>query len=102
MADAYGDQLNRGARFDHLDDLAQMLFEITAMVDRQGAVVNGGAIRNHHQYAAVFGAGDQAVMRPKQRLAIDIFLQQPLAHHQAKITLGMTPRLVCFFVDDMA
>ena len=102
MADADGDQLHGAAGFDHFDDLAQMLLQITAMIDRQGAVVHGCAVGNHHQYAAVFGAGDQAVMRPEQSLSVDIFFQQPFAHHQAQIALGMPPWLIGFFVDDMA
>ena len=79
-----------------------MLFQIAAMVDRQGAVIDWCTVGNHHQNAAVFGAGDQAVVRPKQRFAVDILFQQAFAHHQAKVAFGMTPWLIGFFVDDVA
>ena len=41
-------------------------------------------------------------MRPLQGLAVDVFLQQPLAHHQPEIAPGMPPRLVGRLVDDVA
>ena len=41
-------------------------------------------------------------MRPVQRLAVDIFLEQPLAHHQAEILARAPPRRVRRLVDDVA
>ncbi len=41
-------------------------------------------------------------MRPGQRLAVDILLQQPLAHHQGERTLGTPPRRIGRLVDDVA
>src|SRR3546814_11145262 len=41
-------------------------------------------------------------MRPEERLAIDVFLEQPFAHHQAEIASRPTPGFVSLLVDDMA
>ncbi|MNC53690.1 hypothetical protein D3C75_1031270 [compost metagenome] len=41
-------------------------------------------------------------MRPGQGLAVDVFLQQALAHHQAQVLLGPAPRGVGGLVDDVA
>src|SRR3546814_9815296 len=41
-------------------------------------------------------------MRPEERLAIDVFLEQPFAHHQAEIASRPTPGFVGLLVDDMA
>src|SRR3546814_9087760 len=41
-------------------------------------------------------------MRPEQRLAVDILLEQPLAHHQAQILARPAPGFVGLLVDDVA
>ena len=102
MADADGDELHRAAAFDHFDHTAQMLFQIAAVVDREGRIIDWRTVGDHHQDAAVFGAGDQAVVRPEQGLAVDIFLKQPFAHHQAEVAAGMPPGFVSLFVNDVA
>src|SRR3546814_1374516 len=67
------------------DLFAQVAVEIIARIDRQGRIVDRGAIRNNHQDAALLGPADQALMRPQQGLAIDILFQQPLAQHQPEV-----------------
>ena len=102
MADADGDELHGAARLDPVDHLAQMLFQIGAVIDRQRAVIHRRAVRYHHHDAAFLGPRDHAAVRPEQRLAVDIFLQQPFAHHQAEIALGPAPGLIGLLVDDVA
>jgi hypothetical protein len=41
-------------------------------------------------------------VRPEQRLAVDVFLQQALAHHQAEVAARAAPGLVGLLVDDVA
>src|SRR5262245_21024231 len=41
-------------------------------------------------------------MRPSERLAVDILLEQALAHHQPEIAARPAPRCVGGLVDDMA
>ena len=41
-------------------------------------------------------------MRPEQRLAVDVFLEQAFAHHQAEIAARAAPGLVGLLVDDVA
>ena len=41
-------------------------------------------------------------MRPVERLAVDIFLEQSFAHHQAEILASASPRRVGGLVDNMA
>src|SRR3546814_2261066 len=41
-------------------------------------------------------------MRPEQRLAVDILLEQALAHHQAQVLARATPGRVGGLVDDVA
>src|SRR5262249_53848791 len=60
------------------------------------------AIRDHHHDLALLGPADQPVVRPEQRLAVDILLEQPFAHHQPQAGLGAAPRLVGLLVDDVA
>jgi hypothetical protein len=93
MADADGDQFDRRAGLDVSITCAQVPFQIVAGVDRQGRVIDRRAVRDHHQDLALFGPAEQAVVRPDQRLAVDVLLQQAFAHHQAEIALGAPPRL---------
>ena len=44
----------------------------------------------------------QAVVRPDERFAVDVLLQEFLAHHQAEVAPGMAPRVVGGPVDDVA
>ncbi len=48
------------------------------------------------------GARQQAAIGPEQCLAVDIFLQQALAQHQAEILAGAPPGRVGGFVNDVA
>ena len=41
-------------------------------------------------------------MRPEQGLAVDILLQEALAHHQAEVAAGAAVGLVGALVDDVA
>ena len=102
VADADGDQLDRGARLDLLDHLAQVLLQIAARVDRQRGVVDRRAVGDHHQDAAPLGPSLQAPVRPGQRLAVDVLLEQALAHHQRERALGAPPGRIGRLVDDVA
>ena len=102
MADADGDQLDRRAVLDLLDDVAQVLLEIVAGIYRQRRIVDRRAVGDHHQDAPLLGAAEQALMRPIQRLAVDVLLQQALAHHQAQILARAPPWRVGALVDEMA
>src|SRR5262249_22695049 len=44
VADADGDQLDRRARLDPVDDVAQMALEVVAGIDRQGRIVDRRAV----------------------------------------------------------
>src|SRR3546814_10076350 len=79
-----------------------MTLQIGAAVDGQGGIVDWRTVTDDHHYAAILGPADQAVMRPEERLAIDVFLEQPFAHHQAEIASRPTPGFVSLLVDDMA
>src|SRR5690348_14303142 len=102
MADADRDQLDRRAGLDFLDDVAQMALQIIAGIDRQRGIVDRRAVRDHHQDLALLGTAEQAFVRPVQRLAVDVLLQQPLAHHQAEILSRTTPWGIRSLVDDVA
>ena len=102
MADADGNQFDRRARLDVLDDAAQVAFEIIAGVHRKRGIIDRRAIGDHHQDAPVFGPRHQPGMRPGQRFAVDVFLQQAFAHHQPEITPRAPPRAVGGLVDDVA
>jgi aerobic carbon-monoxide dehydrogenase large subunit len=92
MADADGDQFHRLAPLDHGDHIAQVLFQIVGGVHRQGGIVHRRAIRNHHHDLARLWPCHHAAMRPFQRLAVDIFLEQALFHHQPQIGARAPPR----------
>jgi hypothetical protein len=65
-------QFDLAQPFDLGDHLAQMLFEIIAGVDRQGRIIDWSAVGNHHQDAALLGTLAQPVVRPGERLAVDV------------------------------
>ena len=85
-----------------VDHLAQVLLEIVAGIDRQRRIVDRRAVGDHHQDAALLGPAEQAVMRPQQRLAVDVLLEDALAQHQAEVLAGAPPRRVGRLVDDVA
>src|SRR5690606_38177266 len=60
------------------------------------------AVADHHQDAPLLGTVDDALVRPHQRLAVDILLEQPLAHHQPQRLARAAIGLVGGFVDDVA
>src|ERR1700722_14063357 len=91
VTDADRDQFDRRPGLDFLDDMAQMPFQIIAGIDRQRGIVDRRAVGNHHQDLALLGTAEQALVRPVQRLAIDIFLEQALAHHQPEILPRAAP-----------
>src|SRR5579859_1211278 len=101
MADADGDQLDRRTRLDFLDNVTQVPLQIVARIDRQRGIVDRRTIGNHHQDLALLGATEQALVRPIERLAIDVFLQQTFAHHQAEILARAPPGRVGRFIDDV-
>jgi len=101
VPDADGDELDRGLLLDPVDHAAQVLLEVARRVHRQRRIVDRRAVRNDHQDAAILGSGEQARVRPEQRLAVDVFLQQTLAHHQAEVAPGATPGGVRRLVDDV-
>src|SRR5665213_4273324 len=94
MADADRDQFDRRAGFDFLDNMAQMALQIIAGIDRQRGVVDRRAVGNHHQDLALLGAPEQPLVRPVQRFAVDVLLEQTLAHHQPEILSRAPPRRV--------
>jgi hypothetical protein len=71
---------------------------VIAGVDREGRVVDRRAVGNDHQDAALLGALQQPVVRPGERLAVDILLQDALAQHQPEAAPGAPPRRVGRFV----
>src|ERR1700730_13296571 len=101
VTDADRDQFDRRTGLDFLDDVAQMALQVIAGIDRQRRVVDRRAVGNHHQDLALLGAAQQPLMRPVQRFAVDVFLEQALAHHQSQILARAPPRRVGGFVDDM-
>src|SRR5580700_11195568 len=101
VTDADRDQLDRRAGLDFLDDMAQVPLEIIAGIDRQRRIVDRRTVGNHHQDLALLGAAQKPLMRPVQRLPVDVLLEQALAHHQAQILACPPPRRVGGFVDDV-
>jgi hypothetical protein len=71
-------------------------------IDRQRRIVDRRAVGDHHHDLALFGARQQAVVRPQQRLAVDVLLEDALAQHQAEVLAGAPPRRVGRLVDDVA
>ncbi len=102
MADADGEKLDRRAVLDIGDHFAKMLFKIAAAVHRQGRIIDRRAIRDHQHDPPILGAGQQALMRPHQCLAVDILFQDALAQHQSQRLARAAPRRVGTFIHDMA
>src|SRR6267142_7102355 len=102
VTDANRNQLYWRASLDLLDHPAQMALQIVAGIDREGRVIDRRAIGNHHQNAALLAASQQTLMRPVKRLAVDVLLEQALAHHQAEILARAPPGRIGRLVDDVA
>ena len=49
-----------------------------------------------------FGPAEQPLVRPVQRLAVDVLLEQALAHHQAEVAPRASPRRVRRLIDNVA
>src|SRR5690606_32120853 len=71
MADTDCNQLHRRACFDLFNHGAQMAFEIVARIDGKRRIVDGSAVRDHHQDLALLGTRKQPLMRPAQRHTVD-------------------------------
>ena len=91
MADADGEQFDGRAGFDLFNHMAQMPFEIIARIDRQRGIIHRRTVGNHHHDAALLGPTQQTLMRPVQRLAVDVLLEQAFAHHQPEIFARTPP-----------
>src|SRR5262249_33477521 len=78
MADADRDQFHRRAGLDLFDDVAEVTFQIIAGIDRQRGIIDRRAVRDHHQDAPLLGTRQEALVRPVQRLAVDVLLEQAL------------------------
>jgi hypothetical protein len=94
VADADRGQFHLAQALAVVDHLAQVLFEIIAGVDRECRIVDRRAVGDHHQDAALLGAGAQAFVRPDQRLAVDVLLEDALAQHQPEATPRAPPRVL--------
>src|SRR5262245_59996845 len=64
VTDTDSDQLDWRARFDFLDDPAQMAVEIVARIDRERGIIDRRTVRDHHQDLALLGARQQTLVRP--------------------------------------
>src|SRR5579883_3207379 len=102
VADADRSELDRRILLDLVDHLAQVLLEVVARIDRERGIVDRCAIGDHHQDAPLLAAGDQAVVRPQQRLAVDVLLEDTLAQHEAQTPPRAAPGRVGRLVDDVA
>src|SRR6476660_3201664 len=102
MTDADGNKLDRRPRLDFLDYLAEMALEIRTGIDRERGIVDRRAVGDHHQNVPLLGPRQQAAVRPGERLAVDILLEQAFAHHEPEIAPRPAPRGVGGFVDDVA
>ena len=74
---------------------AMQLFPKTDFTNAYGLTETSSTI-------SLLGPDDQPAVRPGERLAVDILLQQALAHHQAQILPCATPESVGRLVDNMA
>jgi len=76
--------------------------QIEWLIGRLGRVVHRRAVGDDHQDAPLLGPRHQPIVRPQQGLAVDVFLQQALAHHETQVLLGPSPRRVGGLEDDVA
>ncbi len=103
VADADGDQLDgralsRSPRSPCADAAPGSLPELTDRVESSTGAPSEIIIRMRRRS----GRAMQAVMGPGQGLAVDVLLQQLLAHHQRRAALGAAPGRVGGLVDDVA
>jgi hypothetical protein len=82
-----------------MDHVAQMALEIIAGFAESVESSTGAPSLITIRMRRCSGRSEQAAMRPHQRFAVDVFLQQTLAHHQAKIAPRAPPRRIRAFVD---
>ena len=94
MADADRGQFDHRSLFDAGDHLAQMALEIIAGIDRQGRIVHRRSVRDHHQDFPLLRPRHQPIMRPEQRLAVDVLLEDAFAQHEAKALARAAPGLL--------
>src|ERR1019366_1297220 len=90
-----------GAGFNPLGDALQMSLQIQRIVRFDRRFVERRAIGNDQQYAPPLRTPQQALMRPQQRLTIDVFLQQLGLEHQSQPLTGSPPRFIRALVDDV-
>ena len=88
VADADRRELHRRARFDVVDDLPQVLVEIVVAVGGERGLVHRRAVGDDDEDAAAFAAGEQAAVRPEQRLAVDVLLEHLVVQEQAERRRG--------------
>src|SRR5437660_11481224 len=79
-----------------------MALEVVAWIDRQGRIVDRRAVGDYHHDLALFGTRQQPIVRPQQRLAVDVLLEDALAQHQSEVLARPTPRSIGRLVDDVA
>src|SRR5262245_45213207 len=75
VADADGSQLHTGPPFDVLDDDLQVGLEILVAVGRERRFIHRRAVGDDDEDAAGLAAGEQAAVRPDQRLAVDVLFE---------------------------
>jgi hypothetical protein len=90
-----------GERVSILDHLAQVALEIVAGLTDSVESSTGAPSEITIRILRCSGRRS-GVVRPEQRLAVDVFLQQALAHHQAEIAARAPPGRVGRLVDDVA
>jgi hypothetical protein len=93
VADADGHQLHRALLLDPVDHPAQVLLQIAGVVDRQVLSSTGAPSEITIRMRRSSG-GRACGVRPEQRLAVDVFLEQALAHHQAQVLARAAPGFV--------
>ena len=102
VPDTDRNQLYRRSGLDLLDHPAQMTLKIVSGIYRKRGIIDRRTIGNHHQDLALLGAAKQPLVRPIESFAVDIFLQQTLAHHQPEVLARAAPRRIGRFIDDVA
>jgi hypothetical protein len=78
VADVDGDQLHLVAALDVADHLAQVLLQVIPGVHRQRRFIDRRAVADHQHNTPMLRTRQQAAIRPQQRLAADVLLQQTL------------------------
>src|SRR5207302_9292196 len=101
VTDTDGSQLDAGAVFDFLDHVPQMTLKIVSGVYRKRRVVDRGTVGYHHHDLSLLRPTDHPLVGPHQRFAVNVLLEQALAHHQAEAASCTTPWFVCRFVDNV-